>query len=118
MVLEYAGIEYETIWDPQVLNEDLNDYEWIHLHHEDFTGQYSKFYLTYAGAPWLQEEVARNQEVARSGGFSDVPALKKEVAARMRAYVENGGFLFAMCSATETLELALAARDVDISAAY
>ncbi|MGY8797256.1 MAG: asparagine synthetase B [Longimicrobiales bacterium] len=118
MVLEYAGIEYETIWDPQVLNEDLNDYEWIHLHHEDFTGQYSKFYLTYAGAPWLQEEVARNQEVARSGGFSDVPALKKEVAARMRAYVENGGFLFAMCSATETLELALAAGDVDISAAY
>ena len=118
MVLEYAGIEYETIWDPQVLNEDLNDYEWIHLHHEDFTGQYSKFYLTYAGAPWLQEEVARNQEVARSGGFSDVPALKKEVAARMRAYVENGGVLFAMCSATETLELALAARDVDISAAY
>ena len=118
MVLEYAGIEYETIWDPQVLNEDVNDYEWVHLHHEDFTGQYSKFYLTYAGAPWLQEEVARNQEVARSGGFSDVPALKKEVAARMRAYVENGGFLFAMCSATETLELALAARDVDISAAY
>jgi hypothetical protein len=118
MVLEYAGIEYETIWDPQVLNEDLNDYEWIHLHHEDFTGQYSKFYLTYAGAPWLQEEVARNQEVARSGGFSDVPALKKEVAARMRAYVENGGFLFAMCSATETLELALAAGDVYISAAY
>jgi hypothetical protein len=118
MVLEYAGIEYETIWDPEVLNEDLNDYEWIHLHHEDFTGQYSKFYLTYAGAPWLQEEVARNQEVARSGGFPDVPALKKEVAARMRAYVENGGFLFAMCSATETLELALAAGDVDISAAY
>jgi hypothetical protein len=118
MVLEYAGIEYETIWDYEVLEEDLNEYEWIHLHHEDFTGQYSKFYLTYAGAPWLQEEVARNQEVARSGGFADVPALKKEVAARMRAYVENGGFLFAMCSATETLELALAAGDVDISAAY
>jgi len=118
MALEYAGITYETLWDPQVLSEDLGRYEWIHLHHEDFTGQYSKFYLTYAGAPWLQEEVARNQDVARRNGFADVPALKKEVARRIRDYVEGGGFLFAMCSATETLELALAAGRVDIAAAY
>lgn len=118
MALTYAGIEYETIWDREVLQMDLGDYEWIHLHHEDFTGQYSKFYLTYAGAPWLQDEVARNQEVAREGGFSDVPALKKAVATRIRDYVESGGFLFAMCSATETLELALAAGSVDIAAAY
>jgi hypothetical protein len=118
MVLDYAGIEYETIWDYEVLEQDLNDYEWIHLHHEDFTGQYSKFYLTYAGAPWLQEEVARNQEVARAGGFADVPELKKNIALKIRDYVENGGFLFAMCSATETLELALAAGSVDIAAAY
>ena len=97
---------------------ELQEYEWIHLHHEDFTGQYSKFYITYAGAPWLQEEMARNQEVARAGGFSDVPALKKHVAATIRTYVEEGGFLFAMCSATETLELALAAGTVDIAAAY
>jgi len=118
MVLEYAGIEYETIWDYDVLDGDLSEYEWIHLHHEDFTGQYSKFFLTYSGAPWLQEEVARNQEVARSGGFADVPALKKYVASTIRQYVEDGGFLFAMCSATETLELALAAENVDIAAAY
>jgi hypothetical protein len=118
MALEYAGIEYETLWDPEVLEADLAEYEWIHLHHEDFTGQYSKFYLTYAGAPWLQEEVARNQEIARRHGFSDVPALKKAVAGRIRQYVEDGGFLFAMCSATETLELALAGGRVDIAAAY
>jgi hypothetical protein len=118
MALEYAGIDYETIWDYEVLEGDLSEYEWIHLHHEDFTGQYSKFFLTYSGAPWLQEEVARNQEVARSGGFADVPALKKHVARTIRQYVEDGGFLFAMCSATETLELALAAADVDIAAAY
>jgi hypothetical protein len=118
MVLEYAGIEYETIWDYEVLQDNLSDYEWIHLHHEDFTGQYSKFFLTYSGAPWLQDEVARNQEVARSGGFADVPALKKHVAETIRTYVEEGGFLFAMCSATETLELALAAQSVDIAAAY
>ncbi len=118
MALEYAGIEYETIWDDDVLDGDLSEYEWIHLHHEDFTGQYSKFFLTYSGAPWLQEEVARNQEVARSGGFADVPALKKHVARSIRTYVEEGGFLFAMCSATETLELALAAEEVDIAAAY
>jgi hypothetical protein len=118
MALEYAGIAYDAIWDQDVLGESLDDYEWIHLHHEDFTGQYSKFYLTYAGAPWLQEEVARNQEVARAHGFANVPALKKAVAERIRSYVEGGGFLFAMCSATETLELALAAGSVDIAAAY
>ena len=118
MALEYAGIEYETIWDPEVLDGDLSEYEWIHLHHEDFTGQYSKFFLTYSGAPWLQDEVARNQEVARARGFTDVPALKKRVGQVIRQYVEDGGFLFAMCSATETLELALAAEGVDIAAAY
>jgi len=118
MVLEYAGIEYETIWDAEVVAGDLSEYEWIHLHHEDFTGQYSKFFLTYSGAPWLQDEVARNQEVARSAGFANVPALKKQVASEIRQYVEDGGFLFAMCSATETLELALAAEHVDIAAAY
>jgi hypothetical protein len=118
MALEYAGIEYETIWDEDVLTGDLSEYEWIHLHHEDFTGQYSKFYLTYAGAPWLQEEVARNREVAERNGFETVADLKKAVARRIHDYVEGGGFLFAMCSATETLELALAAAGVDIAAAY
>ncbi len=118
MALTYAEIDYETIWDPEVVGGELADYEWLHLHHEDFTGQYSKFYITYAGAPWLQEEVARNEEVARQLGFATVPELKKSVASGIRGYVEAGGFLFAMCSATETLELALGAEGVDIAAAY
>ncbi len=118
MALEYAGISFETIWDPEVLGEGLSEYEWIHLHHEDFTGQYSKFFLSYGGAPWLQDEVARNEEMAARAGVPNVPELKKRVADAIRTYVENGGFLFAMCSATETLELALAAAGVDIAAQY
>ncbi|MEQ9570413.1 MAG: hypothetical protein RLN75_09510, partial [Longimicrobiales bacterium] len=118
MALEYAGIPYEQIWDEEVVGGELSDYDWLHLHHEDFTGQYSKFYLTYAGAAWLQDEVGRNQDVARRLGFADVPALKKAVAESIREYVVDGGFLFAMCSAPETLELALAAGPVDIAAPY
>lgn len=118
MALEYAEIPYEKVWDEDILESDMGRYEWLHLHHEDFTGQYSKFYVAYAGAAWLQEEVARNEEQARALGFSDVPALKKAVGFAIKKYVEAGGFLFAMCSAPETLELALAAADVDIAAAY
>ena len=118
MALDYAEIPYEKIWDIEVLRDGLEDFEWLHLHHEDFTGQYSKFYITYAGAPWLEEEVARNEEAARELGYADVPALKKAVSRAIRDYVEQGGFLFAMCSAPETLELALAAASVDIAAAY
>lgn len=118
MALEIAGIPYDQIWDEEVATGGLSEYDWLHLHHEDFTGQYSKFYLTYAGAAWLQEEVARNQEVASRLGYRDVPALKKAVAESIRAYVMEGGFLFAMCSAPETLELALAAGPVDIAAPY
>ncbi|MCY4572490.1 MAG: asparagine synthetase B [Gemmatimonadetes bacterium] len=118
MALDYAEIPYEKIWDNEVLEGDLSEFEWLHLHHEDFTGQYSKFYITYAGAAWLEEEVARNEEAARALGHPNVPALKKAVSRAIRDYVEEGGFLFAMCSAPETLELALAANSVDIAAAY
>lgn len=118
LVLTYAGIPYERVWDREVLAGELARHDWLHLHHEDFTGQYSKFYLAYAGSAWLEDEVARNTEMARSAGFESVPALKKAVARRVREYVENGGFLFAMCSATETLDLALAAAGVDIAAAF
>ena len=118
LALAYAEIPYEKVWDREVLAGSLDDFDWLHLHHEDFTGQYSKFYLTYAAAPWLQEEVARNEAMAAEMGFSSVPALKKAVARRLREYVATGGFLFAMCTATETLELALAARDVDIAASF
>jgi hypothetical protein len=118
MALEYAGIAYARVWDPDVLGTGLRRYDWLHLHHEDFTGQYSKFFLSYSGAPWLAEMVRRNQDMARTLGYPDVPALKKAVARRIRDYVEGGGFLFAMCAATETLELALAAEDVDIAAPF
>ncbi|MGI9628031.1 MAG: asparagine synthetase B, partial [Longimicrobiales bacterium] len=118
MALEYAEIPYEKIWDADVVEGGLEDYEWLHLHHEDFTGQYSKFYITYAGAPWLEDEVNRNEEVARQLQFANVPDMKKAVSRQIRDYVEAGGFLFAMCSAPETLELALAAGTVDVAAAY
>ena len=116
LALEYAEIPYETVWDAEVLVGRLSDFDWLHLHHEDFTGQYSKFYLTYAGTEWLQEEVERNEGVAAEFGYASVPELKKAVARAIRTYVEGGGFLFAMCTATETLDLALAARTTDIAA--
>jgi len=118
MALQYAGIPFTKIWDPEVIGGGLKDYDWLHLHHEDFTGQYSKFYLIYAGSPWLAEMVRSNQTAARQLGFENVPDLKKGVARQIREYVGNGGFLFAMCTATETLDLALAAERVDIAASY
>ncbi len=118
LALTYAGIGYEELWDPEVLGGRLSEFDWLHLHHEDFTGQFSKFYLTYAGAGWLQEAVARDRRVAAQLGYADPPALKKAVAQQIRGYVEGGGFVFAMCTATETIELALAALGVDIAAAY
>jgi hypothetical protein len=118
MALQYAEIPFTKVWDFEVIGGRLADYDWLHLHHEDFTGQYSKFYLTYQGAAWLDEMVQRNQAAARQLGMANVPALKRAVAWRIREYVERGGFLFAMCTATETLELALAAQRVDIAAAF
>ncbi|MGD0484300.1 MAG: asparagine synthetase B [Gemmatimonadales bacterium] len=118
MALQYAEIPFTKIWDAEVMAGRLHDFDWLHLHHEDFTGQYSKFYLNYAGAVWLAEMVDANQAMARRLGLPHVPALKKAVARHIRDYVDQGGFLFAMCLATETLELALAAHDVDIAAAF
>jgi len=118
MALQYAGVSFEKIWDAEVVGDGLRNYDWLHLHHEDFTGQYSKFYLTYAGSPWLQEMVDRNQRMSRQLGFPSVPAQKKAVARRIGAFVEGGGFLFAMCTATETLDLALASENADIAASF
>jgi hypothetical protein len=118
MALNYAGIKFEKIWDPEVVAQGLRSYDWLHLHHEDFTGQYSKFFLNYAGAPWLVEMVEQNRTMAKRLGFPSVPAEKRAVAVAIAQYVERGGFLFAMCTATETLDLALAADGVDIAAAY
>jgi hypothetical protein len=101
-----------------VLGGKLKEYEWLHLHHEDFTGQYSKFFLNYAGQPWLTTMIRNNEDMRKQWGYSNVPEEKKAVARKIRQYVQDGGFLFAMCSATETIELALAAEGVDIAAGY
>jgi hypothetical protein len=118
LALTYADIPYETVWDEEVMTGELAEYDWLHLHHEDFTGQYSKFFLTYQTTTWMQEEIARNEEVMARLGFPDVPTLKQAVAEEIRTYVETGGFLFAMCSATETLDLALASHSTNIAASY
>ncbi|HET7024997.1 MAG TPA: hypothetical protein VFI39_07335 [Gemmatimonadales bacterium] len=118
MALRYAGIDFATVWDAEVMGDGLRSIDWLHLHHEDFTGQYSKFYLNYANAPWLQEMVRTQGAMAHSLGFPNVPAAKRAVAQRIRGFVERGGFLFAMCTATETLDLALASAHVDIAASF
>ncbi len=118
LAVQYAGIPFTQVWDDDVLNDGLSKYDWVHLHHEDFTGQFNKLYLNYRGAPWFQELVARDLDTARRHGYATVPALKKQVAERIRAFVERGGLLFAMCGATETLDLAIAGRDVDISGTF
>ena len=118
LALTYAGIEYTNIWDDSVMTTDLSQYDWIHLHHEDFTGQQNKLYLGFRDAPWFVQARERDLATARRHGLSDIPTLKKRVADRLRAFVERGGFLFAMCGATETLELAIAAKDVDIAGPF
>jgi hypothetical protein len=118
LALRYAGIEYTALWDDEVIRGDLTKYDWLHLHHEDFTGQLGKFYISYRGAPWFVEQHQRNLTTARRLGFETLPDLKKAVAERMRQFVENGGFLFAMCGATETLELAMAGLEVDIAGSF
>jgi hypothetical protein len=118
LALMYADIPYDKLWDGEVLQGRLSEYDWLHLHHEDFTGQYSKFYISYAGTPWLQQAVQVNDAMAKRFNHANVPALKKAVSEEIRRYVSQGGFLFAMCTATETLELALAAVGVDIAAAF
>jgi len=114
LALTYAEVPYETFWDAEVLAGKLYDYDWIHLHHEDFTGQYGKFYASYRNALWYQQDVAANQEMARKLGFAKVSDLKLAVALKLRDYVAGGGFLFAMCSATDTWDVAIAARNTDI----
>src|SRR5690606_14128338 len=103
MALQYAGIRYDRVWDPEVAGDRLGDWDWLHLHHEDFTGQFSKFVVNFAGSAWLQEMMDQNRAMAGQLGFANVPALKKAVANRIAAFVDRGGFLFAMCTATETI---------------
>ena len=114
LVLSYAEIPYDVIFDDEVLNDLLPKYDWLHLHHEDFTGQYGKFYNNYANMPWYIEQVKEAEDAARRFGFHKVSQSKLAVAKRIKEFVSGGGFLFAMCSATDSYDIAMAAEGVDI----
>lgn len=114
MVLTYAEIPYTTIYDEEVLSDQLILYDWLHLHHEDFTGQFGKFYGAYRAAPWYIEEKKSAENRATKLGYSKVSEEKRDVALKIRDYVVGGGFMFAMCSATDSFDIALAAEGVDI----
>jgi len=114
LVMTYAEIPYERIYDQQIISGVLPQYDWLHLHHEDFTGQYGKFYRMYRNAPWYQAQVQESEAMAASLGFAKVSQMKSAVAERIREYVSGGGYLFTMCSGTDSYDIALAAEGVDI----
>ncbi|MGO1730049.1 MAG: asparagine synthetase B, partial [Flavobacteriaceae bacterium] len=114
MVLTYAEIPYEKIYDKNVLEDELLLYDWLHLHHEDFTGQYGKFYRAYRARPWYIEQKKEAEALAESLGFDKVSESKLAVSKKIRDYVVGGGFMFAMCSATDSFDIALSAEGVDI----
>jgi hypothetical protein len=116
LVLTYAEIPYEVVYDTEVLQNKLVEYDWLHLHHEDFTGMYGKFYASYSNQPWYRDHVRMMETLAARNGFSKVSQLKLAVAKKFSEYVAGGGFMFAMCSATDTYDIALAAEGVDICA--
>nr|HPI33137.1 asparagine synthetase B [candidate division Zixibacteria bacterium] len=115
LALTYAEIKYAIVWDEEVLAGALDDYDWLHCHHEDFTGQYGKFYAAFRNELWYQADVKTNEDMARRLGYMKVSDMKLEVAKAIYDYVRRGGFLFSMCSAPETIDIALAAEGVDIS---
>ena len=114
MALTYAEIPYAEIYDAEIMDGKLSGYDWLHLHHEDFTGQFGKFYATYRNMKWYKDEVQLNLDRAHQYGFSKVSDLKKAVVSKIRNFVGNGGFLFAMCSATDTFDITLSAESTDI----
>ena len=114
LALEYAEVEYTKVWIEEIIRGDLDKYDWIHLHHEDFTGQYGKFFASFQGAQWYQEQQIIYENEAKKLGFKKVSEMEKAVVITIRDYVGGGGFLFAMCSATDSYDIALAALNVDI----
>ncbi|MBN8704718.1 MAG: asparagine synthetase B [Bacteroidetes bacterium] len=115
LALTYAEIKYDKIWDKAVLEGKLKEYDWLHLHHEDFTGQYGKFYANFATVPWYIRQQAEYEAFAKEMGFPTVSEEKKAVAEKIREYVGEGGFMFAMCSATDSYDIALSALGLDIA---
>jgi len=114
MVLEYAGVPYDKIWIDEILGGNLKKYDWLHLHHEDYTGQYGKFYASFHGAQWYVEQQLLYENEAKKTGFSKVSKMELAVSITIKEYVSKGGFLFAMCSATDSYDIALAAQNTDI----
>ncbi len=114
LALDYAEIPYTTLWDEEVLRGEISKFDWLHLHHEDFTGQYGKFYSTFKEVSWYKQEVATNEILAKRLGFKKVSEMKKTVARAVKNYIAQGGFVFAMCSAPETFDIGLAAEKDDI----
>lgn len=114
LVLTYAEIPYEVVYDEEIIMGKLPLYDWLHLHHEDFTGQYGKFYAMYRNAPWYIQQVQETEEIAKKLGFNKVSQLKLGVALKIKEYTAGGGFLFTMCSGTDSYDIALAAEGVDI----
>lgn len=114
MVLTYAEIPYDVIYDEEVIGGKLPEYDWLHLHHEDFTGQYGRFWANYRGAAWYQDDVKNQEATAKKLGFTKVSLMKLAVAEKIRDFCAGGGFLFAMCSGTDSFDIALAATGVDI----
>ena len=114
MVLTYAEIPYDKIYDEEVLDDKISKYDWVHLHHEDFTGQYGKFYANYHNAPWYRDNQKKEEARAKRLGYNKVSQMKLAVAKRIKEFVGGGGFMFAMCSATDTYDIALAAEGIDI----
>ncbi len=114
LALTYAQVDYETLWDEEVLSGGLEEYDWLHLHHEDFTGQYGKFYASYRNAPWYMEDVKFNEALAARLGYRKVWQMKHAVTAKIKDFVYKGGFLFAMCAACDSYDVAQAVGDVDV----
>jgi hypothetical protein len=114
MVLTYAEIPFKVVYDEEVLSDQLILYDWLHLHHEDFTGQYGKFYGAYRNAPWYIDQKKESEALAAKLGFGKVAQEKLAVAKKIRDFVIGGGFMFAMCSATDSFDIALSAEGVDI----
>ena len=114
LALSYAEIPYDIVYDEEVLSGSLPIYDWLHLHHEDFTGQYGKFYSAYKNSEWYRNQKQDFEKSAKKMGFQKVSKAKLEVALKIREFTAGGGFLFAMCSATDTYDIALAAQDTDI----
>lgn len=114
LVMTYAEIPYDIVYDEEIILGELEKYDWLHLHHEDFTGQYGKFWSSYKNAPWFKEYVRFNEGLATKLGFNKVSELKLAVASTIKQFVNKGGFMFAMCAATDSYDIALAAQNVDI----